>query len=50
MQEGYNLDTSLMRNMMKNDKFKKIFLERLSYNMKTHGKRKYIKKVRRDIQ
>ena len=44
MQEGYNLDTSLMRNMMKNDTFKKIFLERLSYNMKNTWKKENILK------
>ncbi|MCM1370332.1 MAG: CotH kinase family protein [Clostridium sp.] len=33
MQEGFNLDTSLLRNMMKNSEFKKIFLQRLSYNL-----------------
>ena len=38
MQEGYNLDTSLLRNMMKSDKFRKIFLERLSYNLKNTWK------------
>lgn len=44
MQEGYNLDTSLMRNMIKNDTFKKIFLERLSYNMKNTWKKENILK------
>lgn len=44
MQEGYNLDTSLLRNLMKNEEFKKTFLERLSYNMKNTWKKENILK------
>lgn len=44
MQEGFNLDTTLLRNMMKNKEFRKVFLERLSYNMKTTWKKENILK------
>ena len=42
MQEGFNLDTSLLRNMMKNEEFKKTFLNRLSYNIKNTWKKENI--------
>ncbi len=31
---GWNFPTTLLRNMMKSSEFKKVFLERLSYNLK----------------
>ncbi len=49
MQEGFNLDTSLLRNLMKNKEFKKTFLERLSYNMKNTWKKENILKKLNEI-
>ena len=42
MEEGFNLDTSFLRNMMKNEEFKKTFLERLSYNLKNTWKKENV--------